>query len=342
MTTSSSIDSWREQAVGRVVDALYARHPGLAQRFGERGLKACREDIQHHLDYLDGALATDEPALFTNYAIWLKTVLSSRGVPVGHLGESLDLLAEFFAAHLPAAEAARLDALIAAGRAALGRDDLPVPYVQARLPALPGAAPYAEAILSGNHHLAGKLMSEAMQAGSSLSESAVRLIQPAMYEVGRLWQENRISVAREHMATAISQNVLARAYAQAEFAPATGRSAMFAAVPGNQHSLGLRMLADAFETGGWAALYLGADVPLADLVREVDAHAPDLLCLSLSLPGHLAVAREVMASLRGELGNRCPTLLVGGQATLLGENISRAIKADGWAADALHALEQWQ
>lgn len=338
----AAIQKWRDQAVSTVVEVIYQRHPALAQRFGERGVKACREDINYHLDYLDGALATDEPAVFTNYAIWLKDVLASRGVPIGHLIESFDLLSVFFAEHLPAADAERLGAILATGRDLLGRADLPPPYIHARVPALPDAVLYTEAVLSGNHHAAGQLMTSTMRAGLTLSEASVRLIQPAMYEVGRQWQGNRITVAREHLATAISQNVLAHAYLQADFAPKLGRSAMFAAVAGNHHSLGLRMLADAFETSGWNSIYLGADVPIADLARELDAGSPDLLCLSLSLPSHLAVARETLGRLRGELGSRCPPIWVGGQATLVGERVSQSVKADGWAADALHALEQSQ
>lgn len=338
----SALRTLRDQAVSMVIDAIYTRHPALAQQFGGRGLQACREDINYHLDYLDGALTTDEPALFTNYSIWLKEVLSSRSVPISHLGESFDLLARFFEEHLPPADAERLVMILAAGRDVLGRDDLPSPYIHARVAGLPDVTPYRDAILSGNHQAAGALMSGVMQAGCTLSEAAVRLIQPAMYEVGRLWQENRITVAREHMATAISQNVLARAYLQADFAPPIGRTAMFAAVAGNHHSLGLRILSDAFETSGWNAIYLGTDVPIADLLWELDASSPDLLCLSLSLPIHLAVARETLDRLRAELGSRCPTIWVGGQATLVGKRVSHSLKADGWAADALHALEQWR
>jgi hypothetical protein len=44
--------------------------------------------------------------------------------------------------------------------------------------------------------------------------------------------------------------------------------------------------------------------------------------------------------LRAEMGSRCPTIWVGGQATLVGERIWNTLDADGWAYDALHAKEQ--
>jgi hypothetical protein len=72
----------------------------------------------------------------------------------------------------------------------------------------------------------------------------------------------------------------------------------------------------------------------------VDTERPQLLCLSLSQPVHVEVARETSERLRVELGSTCPTIWVGGLATLVAERPWRSAGADGWAADALHALEQ--
>jgi methanogenic corrinoid protein MtbC1 len=330
----------RAEAVDSVVAALHDRHPGLAERLGARGQQACKEDIAHHVDCLDGALLADEPALFVDYAVWHQTVLCGRTVPVRHLAESFELLDTFLSARLPAAGAGRASAMLGAARDALGRTDLPAPCLHARLPALQAALQYSAASLRGNQREAQQLMSAAMQGGHTLSEASVRLVQPAMVEVGRLWQDNRVTVAQEHLATAISQSVLARAYLEADFAAPNGRKAMFANVAGNHHSLGLRMLSDAFETVGWEVSFLGADLPIADLIRHADGERPELICLSLSLPSHLAVARESAERLRAELGNACPTIWVGGQATLVARHVWRSVGADGWAADAVHAVEQ--
>lgn len=328
---------WRDQAVATVTEALYAHHPELEQRFGARGRDICRQDIGHHLDYLQAALDAGDSALFENYTRWLAGILEHRGVPTEHLGESFALLEAFYTRHLLPAQATPVVAILGAAREV--RADLPPPYTQNRLPALPQAPDYLTAILRGNHQTAQLLMNEAMQGGG-YGLAAVGMIQPAMYEVGRLWQENRISVAQEHLATAVSQNVLARAYLQAEFAPLNGRRAIFACVPGNHHNLGLRMLSDIFETAGWEAAYLGADVPIPDLIRLLDAQRPQLLALSLSLPAQLAVTREAIARIRSELGNQCPNIWVGGLVTLSSERLWRIVQADAWAADALHALEQ--
>lgn len=100
------------------------------------------------------------------------------------------------------------------------------------------------------------------------------------------------------------------------------------------------MLSDFFKTQGWDATYLGGDVPALDFVRDIDARRPQLMALSASLPSHLATARLTIETLRAELGQACPEIWIGGLATLGAANIWRSTLADGWSADALHALEQ--
>lgn len=209
-----------------------------------------------------------------------------------------------------------------------------------RWPALAQTPDYQRAILDGHRMAALHCVAQAMDEGATLVQASVRIIQPALYEVGHLWQSRRISVSQEHIASAISQNVLVGAYLKAEFRPPLGRTAMLACVQGNHHGLGLRMVSDALETQGWDVVFLGADVPLRDLVAEVDARRPDLLALSASLPLHLDTARQTIDVLRADMGSACPTVWVGGVATLSAPSMWRQTGADMWAADALHALEQ--
>src|SRR5690349_3730573 len=72
---------------------------------------------------------------------------------------------------------------------------------------------YVEAQLAGDRDAAIRLlMEEGLEKGVSVAELQLDVIQRAQREIGRLWQENKISVAQEHLATAISQLVLAHLY----------------------------------------------------------------------------------------------------------------------------------
>lgn len=334
------MSAWRDLCADFAAQSFYARHAEELKRFGERGRSNCRQDILYHLDYLQSALASNDPGIFTQYALWLKDVLVSREVPVAHLSISFELLATFFKNNLSADDCLTISTIVDAARLALLQDRVPVTYGENRSPTTPKTEQYRLSVLEGQHRTAFSLMKEVMDHGSSLTQASVQLVQPALYQIGKLWQQNRISVSQEHLATAITQNVLASAYMQASFAPAVGKTAMFACVEANHHSVGLRMVSDGFETAGWDALFLGANVPMTDLLHEVDRLRPDLLALSVSLPNHVTSAGLSIQMLHAEMGSACPEIWVGGITTLNNEKMWRITQADGWASDALHALEQ--
>ncbi|NTV95539.1 MAG: hypothetical protein HGA75_09000 [Thiobacillus sp.] len=328
----------RDDAAEFVAGTLYLRHPELYGQAGDSGRESWREHIRNHVDSLEAALACQDSRLCVDYAAWLAEVLSSRGMPGALLAESFSLLAHFLARHLEATESAAAAAILTAAAAATLTAAPPAGAGEPRQPSAPALADsYRLFALAGDHAAAQEVVQRGIQDGLAYAELGVRLIQPAMHEIGRLWQQNRVSVAQEHLATAVTQNALVRAYMQAEFAPANGRKALFACVPGNQHSLGLRILADSFEIAGWEIAYLGADVPAADLVHHAGHWRPDLLALSISLPWQIPVARATIARLRTELADS-PFILVGGLTTNVSEQLWRSLGADGWASDGIAAL----
>ncbi|MBK6294030.1 MAG: cobalamin-dependent protein [Rhodoferax sp.] len=341
-TFADALQPWREPCATHVTHAIYARHGEVLERFGPAGRQHCRLDILRHLDYLAVAVEVNDSTPFVQYVLWLQDVLGGRGVPLAHLVFSLELIAGFLTENLPDEAGARLQSVVDAGTACLAAPQAKAlaRYGLTRLPALPQTSRYQQSILQGNRSQAQASVIEAMDAGATLPQACVQIIQPALYEVGNLWQRNRITVAQEHLASAISQNVLVGAYLKASFLEPNGQSAVFACVEGNHHGLGLRMLSDAFETRGWDAAYLGTDVPTKDLLQDIDSRRPQLLALSASLPQHLSSVRQTVEALRAELGRACPTIWVGGLATLSAPGLWRYTQADGWSSDALHALEQ--
>lgn len=329
-----------DEAIAATVERQYRRHPELLERFGERGREACRADIRHHIDYLRAAVDSGRNQPFADYLRWVAELLKSRGVDVLHLNNSLDDLAGFYGERLSGKDQARILDVLAAGRAALAEPAVLAAEFRHLPPALPQKDAYLDLLMASQRVAAHQLVSECMTAGASLATVNVRIIQAAMYDVGRLWQANRISVAQEHLATAISQYVMANAFSLAEFDAPLARTAVFANVESNHHALGLRMVSDAFETAGWTAHFLGADVPRQSLIGQVDALRPDLLGLSVSMPQQLAATREFIGSLRAEMGQACPVILLGGRTINALDDVWRDLGADLWVADAEQAEQQ--
>jgi hypothetical protein len=61
-------------------------------------------------------------------------------------------------------------------------------------------------------HAAAVVIDNALGAGLAPVENQSREIAPAMWGTGELWEHGDLTVAEEHLATAVSYHVLARLY----------------------------------------------------------------------------------------------------------------------------------
>ncbi len=206
-----------------------------------------------------------------------------------------------------------------------------------------GAAPIAEldqlrvrylaAQLRGDRREAVRLVDEGAALGATPLELADHVVRGAQREIGLLWETNKLGIAEEHMATAISHLVLAQLYERADQAPPNGKHVIVACVQGELHELPARLVADALDTAGFTVRYLGADVPVDGLVSMVRASAPDLLCLSSTMSFHGKALRETVTRIRALPGPYLP-IAIGGAATVWSPGLVAELGADLTASNA--------
>jgi diguanylate cyclase (GGDEF)-like protein len=171
---------------------------------------------------------------------------------------------------------------------------------------------YGDALRAADGATAERVAHESLQKGMGVEVLYGRVIAPAMWRIGCLWEQGAITVADEHLATALTHRVMASVYGSS-FGGATSRPGrvLLAAVEGQRHALGLRMAADVLELGGYKVHYLGGDVPLDALLSTVDSRGPDLVGLSSTLVSDVS-SLEAAVSKLGEAFADTPILL-GGQ-----------------------------
>jgi methanogenic corrinoid protein MtbC1 len=195
---------------------------------------------------------------------------------------------------------------------------------------------FLAAIAAGDRRRAMAAVEAGHAAGLGLKAIYLEVLQPALREVGRRWETGAMTVAQEHLATAITQTVMSR-LAGERFPDTDGGPTLIAAcVDAERHALGLRMLCDLLDLDGWTSLYLGATVPGADLARMVEQRRPRAVALSVSLPPHLMAAREAIARIRA-LPPPHPIVVVGGRA-VTNPAVAERLGADFTAGDAGEAV----
>jgi methanogenic corrinoid protein MtbC1 len=166
-----------------------------------------------------------------------------------------------------------------------------------------------------------------------------------MYEIGMLWERAEISVAEEHLASAIVVRIMATiGIAKIEVVEAKGR-AVVTASPNEFHEIGAWMVSDALEQDGWMVQYLGANTPREDLVRLLQSFNPDILAISVTIPFNVNKAKDTITSVRSKSELAGMKIMVGGRVFNENPELWAVTGADGFAPNlqsARRLAAQWK
>jgi MerR family transcriptional regulator, light-induced transcriptional regulator len=329
-------------AVSAVTNQFFAQHGSAYERFGARGREACREDLAFHLEFLRPVLEFGFLQPMVDYLRWLDGVLGARGIATEHVGVSLRWLGMFYAEKMKGASGDTVKATLrVAWESFLDAKSWPAAPAESLSP-WAEAEDFETALLCGRQDDALKILHGCLDDGRGLVGFERSVIQPSLSSIGEKWQLNQVTVAQEHMASAIVQSVMTIGLLRSPPPLATGKRVMLACVAGNHHSIGLRMVCDAFQLSGWDVQYLGANVPTPSLIKQVHEWRPDLVGLSVSFPQQLRVAREIISQLVEQLGDGRPAVIIGGLAINRFENLAERVGADAHGVDAQAALRYAQ
>jgi methanogenic corrinoid protein MtbC1 len=294
-----------------------------------------RRDV---LDALAAAVELGSPGAFAHHVRATAATLRPRGLPQARLVGLLGELEHQLGALPPhPAEAARpaLDAARLAVGAATSASDERVPRAPARLARERDL--YLDAAVAGRRHAALAVVERALADGHRLHDVYTDVVAEALYEVGRRWAADRLTVMDEHLASAVTGYVLTRLYMR--FTPRGGRgAAVVACPPGEAHQLGAHVVADALELDGWDVRFLGANTPpraVADAVEDAQA---SLVALSMATLPAAAHGARLIERLRVRFGSDAPRIVVGGLVLRAVPDLWRPLGADAAGADVRDAV----
>ena len=201
------------------------------------------------------------------------------------------------------------------------------------------AETYVNVQLRGDRREALHFVDRLVHEGHSVADIQQHVIAAAQREIGRMWEESRIGVAQEHMATAISQLALAQLYRYAQPLPARGRKVVVACVEGELHEFPARLVADALDLAGYDTRFLGADVPTGSLINVLEQESPNLLALSITMPFHAPALLRQAKIIRDHTGGLLP-IAVGGLACAQLREITAEIRPEILASSAREMVEE--
>ena len=139
------------------------------------------------------------------------------------------------------------------------------------------------------------------------------VVAPAVDRIGHGWAEGSVTVAQEHMATAMFRRVHGWLLGVYEVPGATRR--LVVATPPHQiHEIGALLVGVSAAAEGWGVTYLGPDMPVSDLVNAAEQTGSQAVALSVV---YVADNADLAASIR-ETRAALPesvALIIGGAAS---------------------------
>jgi len=308
------IEAVKQQVAETVTEEFFVRHPDWLKRYGERGRLRGIEDAAFHQSYLASAIEGGSVVPFETYARWTVGVLASRNIASHFVAENLRQIGEALQPSLSATEAGFVNEFIAAGVSACETPAAPMQATTVATVLDETQALYLQAAVKGERRTAVRLALEALKHVNDVVDVYVDVFQTSQYEVGRLWETNQITVAEEHLATAITQYAMAQVYQQVEPVSSQAGKMVITGIEGEMHQIGPNMVADVLEARGWDVRFLGTNMPNSGIIQAIEEHRADAVGISATILFSIPKVVRLIKEMRTRFGGSCPRLIFGGRA----------------------------
>ncbi|MBD3194168.1 MAG: hypothetical protein GF317_03880 [Candidatus Lokiarchaeota archaeon] len=327
-----------ENLVTKILDKTFNRLPGLKEKYEKYEKEKALEDINFHLDHLFTCYSLGKPKLFNEYVSWTRSLLETRGITYKEIKITFETIKDILFSKLP--ERVCLDIReyfeIIEDNALNKKIKVETLLDSQTKLEDPLAVEYLDALLNKSRKEATELILNALNIEYTIKDLYLRVIQPVQYEIGRLWQLNELSVAKEHYCTATTQMIISNLYPFIFSTAKIDKTLIATSISKDLHEVGIRIVADFFEMEGWNTYFLGANTPIKSIINEIKEKNVDLLAVSATLIIYVEAIQDLIQTIKDE--NIDVKVLVGGYPFNLDPNLWQEIGADAFAPDPESAI----
>ena len=184
-------------------------------------------------------------------------------------------------------------------------------------------------LLAADQAGAWRVVEAAQASGKGLRDLYVEMVIPAMYAVGKRWEQGIVTVAEEHAATQVMIRIVSRLSAQIARRGISKGTVVMGTTASELHVLPLMIAADLIRCEGFEVLDLGCRLP-ADSFAATVAKQQRLVAVAVSAttPGQVGEIQATIHALRNSVD--APIFL--GGAAIDGPEHAKLLGADTGAA----------
>jgi len=178
-------------------------------------------------------------------------------------------------------------------------------------------------------------------SGKSAESVYLNLFAPAARQLGTLWEEDvcnfiQVTIGLVQLQTIIRK--LGHSFNEKRTFGARGEKALFAPLPGSQHTLGVLMVSEFFRKEGWQ-VWMELGPAESDLLTTIADEWFDVIGLSIGTDAELDDIAGLISRIREASHNPLVFVMIGGPAIHGRTDLSNRFGADAFAADAASAVE---
>ena len=134
-----------------------------------------------------------------------------------------------------------------------------------------------------------------------------------MYQVGELWQQNKIDVATEHVCSNIARGLVQAIIDETISSTRKNETVLLCSPEGEQHNLGCCVIESVLLARGYKVLNASPSAPSDSIIRYIKNAEFDIILISVTLLENMGSAERLVHAIRAVSNT---PVLIGGQALL--------------------------
>jgi len=135
------------------------------------------------------------------------------------------------------------------------------------------------------------------------------VLRPAMYQIGELWDADKLDVGDEHIASNTAMHLIEKIGTKPK-AKSKGKTILICTPDGEYHAIPCFMMETYFSLNGYEVINLAPSAPSDSIINHITEKKPDLILISVTLKDHLKSCNRLIKNLQKF---KIP-IVIGGQA----------------------------
>lgn len=277
------------------------------------------ESLKYHNDIFYSSILTKNYELMVNFFVWKYSVYNSRGINLDCFLKEYEFWKESILNYLYPSHASEINVIY--DYLIFNHQNFKIEALKAKNIVLDKKYQslfdeLLRVLLSGERNQFYNLIKKSLEEfDNNIFIFVEKLINPLMYEIGQMWQLNKISVAKEHLSSSLVDEII-NDFIKNSFIKNDDSNKLIAitSTVGNElHNLGIKIVGKFIETYGYSVKNMTSKISTKELINSIYDLKPSLVVLSVTLPSNIATLQEIVKNLKSEHNFFSGSIVVGGQ-----------------------------